>query len=221
AVLKNLSFKIERGEYLAVVGENGSGKSTLIKAILGLAELSSGSVRLNESVKKSDIGYLPQQTEVQKDFPARVDEVVISGCLASRGMLPFYTSKEKRLAAYNMERLDISNIRKRSFRELSGGQQQRVLLARALCSAKALLVLDEPAAGLDPLISSEMYSLLRKLNKEGMTIVMVSHDIGAAVENADKILHIGSDVFFSGSVDDYLSSETGKRFLGGYAKYFK
>lgn len=219
--LKNVSFRIEKGEYLAVVGENGSGKSTLIKAILGLTELSSGMIRLNGGIKKSEIGYLPQQTEVQKDFPARVDEVVLSGCLASSGIFPFYASKDKKLAVNSMELLEIASIRKRSFRELSGGQQQRVLLARALCSAKAMLVLDEPAAGLDPLISSEFYSLLRKLNEEGLTIIMVSHDIGAAKENADKILHLGTNIFFFGSADEYLRSETGKRFSGENAKYSK
>lgn len=219
--LKNVSFQVEKGEYIAVVGENGSGKSTLIKAILGLTELSAGMIRLNGGIKKSEIGYLPQQTEAHKDFPAGVDEVVLSGCLASKGIFPFYASKDKRLAVYSMELLEIANIRRRSFRELSGGQQQRVLLARALCSAKAMLVLDEPAAGLDPLISSEFYGLLRKLNEKGMTIIMVSHDIEAAKENADKILHLGIDHFFFGSADEYLGSETGKRFSGENAKYSK
>ena len=222
AALKNVSFQIEKGDYLAVVGENGSGKSTLIKAILGLTELSSGMIRLNGGIKKSEIGYLPQQTEVQKDFPARVDEVVLSGCLASRGIFPFYTSKEKRLVLHKMELLDIVNIRKRSFRDLSGGQQQRVLLARALCSAKAMLVLDEPAAGLDPLISSEFYRLLGKINKEERTtVVMVSHDIEEAKKNADKILHLGTDSFFFGSVDQYQRSEAGKRFSNENARYSK
>lgn len=221
AALKNVSFRVEKGEYLVVVGENGSGKSTLIKAILGIAELSSGRVRLNGGIKKSEIGYLPQQTEMQKDFPATVDEVVLSGCIASKEIFPFYTSKDRRLAAHSMELLEIANIRKRSFRELSGGQRRRVLLARALCSAKAMLVLDEPVAGLDPLISSEFYSLLRQLNQEGMTIIMVSHDIVAAKENADKILHLDTDIFFFGSADEYMRSETGKRFSGEDVKYSK
>lgn len=221
AAFKNISFRIEKGEYLAIVGENGSGKSTLVKAMLGLVDLSSGAIVLNEKLRRGDIGYLPQQTEIQKDFPARVDEVVLSGCLALTKIIPFYTSKEKKIAAYNMELLGISNIKKRSFRELSGGQQQRVLLARALCSAGAMLVLDEPAACLDPLISYEFYGLLRKLNENGMTIVMVSHDIEAAQENANKILHLGTDSFFFGSVDEYLRSDTWKNFSGKHAEYFK
>ena len=213
AAVKNVSFSIEKGECLAIVGENGSGKSTLVKALLGLTEPSSGCIRLNGGIKKTDIGYFPQQSVVQKDFPARVDEVVISGCLASRGFIPFYSSKDKNFAVHNMELLDIAKIRKRSFRDLSGGQQQRVLLARALCSAKSMLVLDEPTSGLDPLISSEFFRLLRKLNKEeGMTLVMVSHDMEAAKENADKILHLGTDSFFFGNVNEYMKSEMGKRF---------
>ncbi|NLX85343.1 MAG: metal ABC transporter ATP-binding protein [Synergistaceae bacterium] len=214
AAVKNVSFCIEKGECLAIVGENGSGKSTLVKAILGLTEPSSGCVRLNGNIKKSDIGYFPQQKEVQKDFPATVDEVVISGCLASKGIFPFYSSKDKKVAAHNMELLDIAKMGKRSFRDLSGGEQQRVLLARALSSAKSMLVLDEPTSGLDPLISSEFFALLRKLNKEeGMTLIMVSHDIEAAKKNADKVLHLCKDSFFFGNINEYLESEMGKRFL--------
>ena len=222
AVLKDLSFHVEEGEYLAVVGENGSGKSTLIKAILGLVDLSSGSIRLDGGIKKGGIGYLPQQREVQKDFPAADCEVVLSGCLVSRRIVTFYTPDDKRLAMRNMELLDISDLKKRSFRDLSGGQQQRVLLARALCSAKTMLILDEPAAGLDPLISSEFYGLLGRLNKEnGMTIIMVSHDIEAAREYADSILHIGTGRYFFGSVSEYLRSDTGKRFSNGNAGHSK
>ncbi len=212
--VKDVSFHVEKGDYLAVVGENGSGKSTLMKAMLGLTDISSGHIRLDKNVKRTDIGYLPQQKDVQKDFPAKVEEVVISGCLAARGILPFYSNKDKILARSNMELLDIAEMRKRSFRDLSGGQQQRVLLARALCSAKAMLILDEPVTGLDPLISSEFYGLLRKLNKEeGMTLVMVSHDINAARENADKILHLSGGTYFFGSVDEYQRSDMGKRFF--------
>jgi zinc transport system ATP-binding protein len=211
--VKNVFFSIKKGECLAIVGENGSGKSTLVKTILGLTEPSSGCIRLNGDIKKTDIGYFPQQREVQKDFPASVDEVVISGCLASRGIFPFYSSKDRRLAAHNMELLDIAKMEKRSFRDLSGGEQQRVLLARALSSAKSMLVLDEPTSGLDPLISAEFFRLLRKLNREeGMTLVIVSHDLEAAKQNADKILHLGTDSFFFGNVCEYLQSEMGKRF---------
>lgn len=218
--VNNVSFKLERADYLAIVGENGSGKSSLIKGILGLIEISSGKITIDKHIKQTGIGYLPQQTQVQKDFPARVDEVVISGCLASCGFIPFYSRHEKNIAAYNMERLGITELKKRAYRDLSGGEQQRVLLARALCATRGMLVLDEPAAGLDPVISAEFYLLLKRLNKdEKITVIMVSHDIEAAEENADKVLHLGTEAFFFGTTAEYMNSEIGKRFSNGHVKY--
>lgn len=218
--VRDVSLTLDSGDFLAIVGENGSGKSTLIKGILGLVDLSSGSVSFGSGVKRKEIGYLPQQAEIHKDFPARVDEVVISGCLASLGFRPFYSKLEKNIAEYNMERLGIKELKKYSYSDLSGGQQQRVLLARALCAAKSILLLDEPAAGLDPVISSEFYMLLNKLNKDdGITIIMVSHDIRAAVDNADKVLHMGTKVFFYGTSSEYMNSEIGRRFTECYGKY--
>ena len=215
AVVNSVSFELERGDYLCIVGENGSGKSTLLKGILGLIPLRGGSVGFSDGLKRTDIGYLPQQTQAQRDFPATVREVVLSGCLnGSRG--PFYSSADRNLANKNMEKLSVTDIARRSYRELSGGQQQRVLLARALCAAKELLLLDEPVTGPDPVVTAEFYCLIKKLNRDsGIAVIMVSHDIECAVENANKILHLGErGVEFFGTTEDYLKSDAGRRFAG-------
>jgi zinc transport system ATP-binding protein len=212
-VIKNLSFEVGTGDYLCVVGENGSGKSTLIKGLLGLLPAQTGSVVLGD-VKRSEIGYLPQYKAARKDFPASVSEVVLSGRQGGRGILPFYSKQDKAIAAENLERLGIADLRKKCYRELSGGQQQRVLLARALCASRKLLLLDEPASGLDPLISVELYRLIAKINREtSVAIVMVSHDIKSAVENAKRILHVKHEQLFLGSPDEYQHSAIGKEFL--------
>ena len=214
-VLEDVSFSIEEGDYLCIVGENGAGKSTLVKTILGLEGIKSGEIIFGDNLNKNEIGYLPQQTQAQKDFPASVYEVVLSGCLNSRGMNPFYSSKDKKLANEMIKSLNIENIKKKSFRELSGGQQQRVLLARALCATKKIIVLDEPITGLDPTVTREMYSLIKEINKKGITIIMVSHDINFAVNNASKILHLKKNIKFFGNTEDYVNSEVGRRFIGG------
>ncbi len=216
-VVENLSFEVEAGDYLCIVGENGSGKSTLVKAILGLKETARGHLHFGEGLKKGEVGYLPQQTTAQKDFPASVFEVVISGCAADKNGM-FYSKAHRKLARENMEKLDILHLRKKCFRELSGGQQQRVLLARALCATKKLILLDEPVSGLDPVVTNELYSIIKEINlKYGITIVMVSHDLHSALENANRILHLNKNGSFFGSVQEYLSSETYKSFSGGVA----
>ena len=213
-VTEDLNFTIEKGNYLCILGENGSGKSTLIKAILGLKPQVKGDIEWCGDVKKNEVGYLPQQTVVQKDFPASVREIVRSGCLAKCGIRPFYSKKEKELAESTMKQLNITGLSKRCYRELSGGQQQRVLLARALCATRKMLLLDEPVTGLDPKAQNELYELIAKLNREGVTIIMVSHDLAAAVKYASHILHIGSKKqLFFGKTKDYLKSRTGKLFL--------
>jgi zinc transport system ATP-binding protein len=213
AVVRNLNFQVEQGDYLCIVGENGSGKSTLIKALLGLKSPMAGEIRTGDGLEADGIGYLPQQTIVQKDFPASVQEIVLSGCLNRFGWHPFYRKEEKALARKHMEKLGITHLAKRCYRELSGGQQQRVLLARALCATKYMLLLDEPVAGLDPLAMQEMYDLLLKLNKEEkITIIMVSHDIQAAATYADHILHISEEPLFFGTRDEYLQSKIGKAY---------
>ena len=213
-VLRCPDFRVNAGDYLCVVGENGSGKTTLMKTLLGLIKPAGGKIAWGEGLRENEIGYLPQQTVVQKDFPATVREIVLSGCQGRVGRRPFYGKAEKELARRNMERMGLTAMAKRCYRELSGGQQQRVLLARALCATQKLLLMDEPVSGLDPLVTSEMYELIRKLNREGVTIIMVSHDIAAAVRYATHILHVGNESFF-GDAAAYRESAPAKRFLAG------
>ena len=189
-VAENISFMVDKGDYLCIVGENGAGKSTLMKTLLGLTPLMGGSITYGDGLKAHEIGYLPQQTFVQKDFPASVWEIVLSGTLPKCGRRPFFHKEQKQLAEENMKRMDIWDLKKECYRNLSGGQQQRVLLARALCASSRLLVLDEPVTGLDPKVTAEFYQLIEDLNKEGLTIIMVSHDIRAAVKYASHILHV-------------------------------
>ena len=211
-VLQDLSFAVFSGDYLCIVGENGSGKSTLMKTILGLQQPVRGRILTLDGLRKNEIGYLPQQTQVQKDFPASVREIVLSGCQGRCGSRPFYNKEEKHLAADAMEKMQIAQLAKRCYRELSGGQQQRVLLARALCATRKMLLLDEPVSGLDPKATAEMYALIEKLNREdGITVIMISHDIAAAVKYASHILHIGDAVFF-GTKTEYLQSPQGRLF---------
>ncbi len=212
---EKISFTVENGDYLCVVGENGAGKTTLIKALVGLKTPMSGEIVLGDGVTAAEIGYLQQQNDVQRDFPASVKEIVLSGCLRNCGLRPFFNKSEKALAIENMKKLGIYELEKRCYRELSGGQQQRVLLARALCSAKKILVLDEPAAGLDPIAVQEMYELIYELNKnEKITIIMVSHDVEAAVKYSKHILHISKEPLFFGLTSDYAKSDIGRAFLG-------
>lgn len=212
-VVDNLSFSISKGDYLCIVGENGSGKSTLIKALLKMNKPLGGSIVENDGFSQKNIGYLPQQTQIQRDFPASVSEIVLSGCLGRMGLRPFYTKKEKTLAFTNMKKLGIEALANRCYRELSGGQQQRVLLARALCATGEMLLLDEPVAGLDPKVTQEMYELIAKLNREdGITVVMVSHDIAAAVKYASHILHISAAHHFFGTAVEYRGSSSCKPF---------
>lgn len=214
-ILHGLNFEVNAGDYLCIVGENGSGKSTLIKTLLGLQSPVGGKILTGDGLKQTEIGYLPQQTVVQRDFPASVWEIVLSGCGNRMGLRPFYRKEEKQIAKANIERMGLTDLTKRCYRDLSGGQQQRVLLARALCATKKMLLLDEPVSGLDPKVTAEMYHLIESLNKEdGITIIMISHDIGAALQYADHILHIGKDIFF-GTKEAYIKSSSGQSFLKG------
>ena len=214
--VSGLNFQVESGDYLCVAGENGSGKSTLIKGLLKLKAAQTGTVLMGEGLLANEIGYLPQQTAAQKDFPASAYEVVLSGRLSAAGIRPFYSKKDKALADENIKRLGIEDLKNRCYRELSGGQQQRVLLARALCATKKVLLLDEPVAGLDPVVTQELYRLIEKINKEtGITIIMVSHDIGSAVKYASHILHLKKAQVFFGKTEDYLKSSVGIGFMGG------
>ena len=212
-ILEGIHFTVSEGEYLCIVGENGSGKSTLMKAILGLHPLAGGSLEIAGSVHAAGIGYLPQQTPAQRDFPATVLEVVLSGCLNRQGLHFFYTPAQRSEAMMNLGKLGILELKDACYRDLSGGQQQRVLLARALCAASQLLILDEPITGLDPAAAQDLYKTLAYLNqKEGMAIVMVTHDLKAALKSARTVLHIGRKGLFTGTASDYLASPQGRRF---------
>ncbi len=213
-IVSGLDFKVERGDYLCIVGENGSGKTTLMKTLVGLKAVSGGEIIFGEGLSHKNIGYLPQQSSFQKDFPATVREIVMSGFLGKCGLRAFYTKEEKKKAAENMEKLGIAELSSSCYRELSGGQQQRVLLARALCATKDMLLLDEPVAGLDPKVSAEMYSLIEKLSKEEkITVVMISHDIYSAIKYSSHILHIGHTPLFFGKTEEYKVSQVGRVFV--------
>lgn len=214
-ILHHLSFQVNAGDYLCIVGENGSGKSTLMKTILGLQAPISGKILTGDGLKANEIGYLPQQTAVQRDFPASVWEVVLSGCQNRQGLRPFYRQEEKQLAKNKMEKLGLTPLSHRCYRELSGGQQQRVLLARALCATQKMLLLDEPVSGLDPKVTGEMYRLIADINQnDGITVIMISHDIDAALPYANRILHMGETVFV-GTKKAYLKSQLADSFARG------
>ena len=203
AVLEGVDFTVDAGDYLCIIGENGSGKSTLVRALLGLKRQSGGEIVFGGGLSSEDVVYLPQQTGIQRDFPASVREVVLSGCLGS-SVRPFYTAADRKKAEENMKKLGILDLSRKSYRNLSGGQQQRVLLCRALCAASRLLLLDEPVAGLDPVVTGEMYALIRELNRrDGVTVIMVSHDIEAALRDSNKLLHLDRSVVYFGDTEKY------------------
>lgn len=211
SVLSHLNLHIKSGDYLCVVGDNGSGKSTLMRGLLGLLPPLSGSIERAEELERGAVGYLPQQTRAQRDFPATVEEVVLSGFLNRKGL--FYSAAQRSQALMNLGKLGALELRAKSYRDLSGGQQQRVLLARALCAASRLLILDEPVTGLDPAAAQDLYKTLNYLNKkEGMAVVMVTHDLRPALRDAGTVLHIGHSGTFLGTPEEYLTSPYGKRF---------
>lgn len=210
-VAKDISFTVNEGDYLCIIGENGAGKSTLMKTLLHLTTPLGGSITMGDGIKPYEIGYLPQQTVVQKDFPASVWEIVMSGTLSKGGFRPFYSKAQKQLAMENLKRMGIENLKDECYRNLSGGQQQRVLLARALCAASKILLLDEPVTGLDPKAMTEFYQLIASLNDEGIAVIMVSHDLHAAIKYATHILHVEPEDSFFGTKDEYLESESWKQ----------
>ena len=209
-VLEGLNFSINKGDYLCILGENGSGKSTLMRTLLGLQPKLGGEIIMGDGLSQSEIGYLPQQTVVQKDFPASVEEIVISGAVSKSGFFPFYRRADRERSESAMKMMKITDLRRRCYRELSGGQQQRVLLARALVATGKLLLLDEPTAGLDPVVTAEMYELIAELNSYGTTVVMISHDIPSAMKYASHILYIGKDPYF-GTRDEFFKSSAASR----------
>ena len=204
AAVENVSFQIDRGDYMVIVGENGSGKSTLVRAMLGLVRVRSGQIVYGDGLKRTQIGYLPQQTVAQRDFPASVEEVVLSGCANQLGKHFFYGKTLREKAREKMRLLDIEDLKHSPYRTLSGGQQQRVRLARALCATDSLLLLDEPVTGLDPATTQELYQLVRHINRaHGVSIAMVSHDLKSAMADATRVLEVNRGVGFFGSIEDY------------------
>ncbi len=211
----HVSFEVERGDYLVIVGENGSGKSTLMRAMLGLVRPRSGRIEYGDGLLKDRIGYLAQQTPAQRDFPASVEEVVLSGCVNRMGRRCFFSRADREKAMYNMTLLDIKPLRKKPYRTLSGGQQQRALLARALCATDALLLLDEPVTGLDPAAAEEFYHVIRQLNRKcGVAVVMVSHDVSGAMRDANKVLVMDRGMDYFGPVEGYRARFAGRAVSG-------
>lgn len=218
-VVNNINFSVNSGDYLCIVGENGAGKSTLMKSLLHLIPVINGKIQYGDGLTNTHIGYLPQQTTIQKDFPCSCFEIVISGFEGKKGFRPFYNSFEKQEALRNMQKLGLKDFTNRCYNELSGGQQQRVLLARALCATSKLLILDEPVAGLDPKVSNELYGIINNLNTtDRITIIMVTHDIDVALNYATHILHIGHDIFY-GTKNEYLNSDIGKIYINRGIKH--
>ena len=216
SVLSGLNLTISKGDYLCVVGDNGSGKSTLMRGLLGLLQPQIGHIEHAPALRHGAIGYLPQQTRAQRDFPATVLEVVLSGCLNRRGLHFLYTPAQRSETMMNLGKLGILELKDACYRDLSGGQKQRTLIARALCATDKLLILDEPITGLDPASTQDFYAVIRHLNRdEKVAVLMVSHDIGNIVTQANKILQLKQTVQFYGTVDEYKKSEFGREFLGG------
>lgn len=213
-ILSGLNFEINAQDYLCIVGENGSGKSTLMRTLLNLQPALSGTIEYSDGLMKNEIGYLPQQTVVQRDFPASVWEIVLSGNLSQSGARAFYSKQQKQRATENLEKMGITELSEKCYRELSGGQQQRVLLARALCATKKLILLDEPVSGLDPKVTLDMYNTISDINSQGIAVIMISHDISAALKYGTYILHIGSEVFF-GTKQEYIDSGLADFFING------
>ena len=214
--LEDVSFELDEGDFLCIVGENGSGKSTLVKTLLGLVKAKSGELKMHADLKNDDYGYLPQVQPLQKDFPASVSEVVLSGCVNKHKFRPFFNQADKRCALDNMAKLDILHLKRKAFRDLSGGQKQRALIARALCASNKILLLDEPATGLDPEATDSLYELVKKLNKDfGITIVMITHDVRAGLFDANKVLHLQKKVLFYGTLKDYQNNNLHNCHRGG------
>ncbi len=214
-VLEDVDFSLSAGDYLCIVGENGSGKSTLMKALLSLKSPDHGMISFGDGLRRTEIGYLPQQASISRDFPASVREIVLSGCQNSLGHRLFYPAAARHRAAEAMEKLGISHLARRPWQELSGGQQQRVLLCRALCATRRVLLLDEPVAGLDPVVTAELYGIIRGYNRAGMTVIMISHDMQAALSDATHVLHLDGRQVFFGPAEDYRASDAAGHLLGG------
>ena len=190
-VVNDISVDIKEKDYICIVGENGSGKTTLMKALLGLLKPLSGSITYSDGLKQNEIGYLPQSSDIQRDFPASVQEVVLSGCLNKKHTF-FYSKEQKKTAAENMKLTGIYDLRKKCFRELSGGQRRRIDIARALLHRPQLLILDEPTTGLDPQTRKLLGDVVNDLRKnESMTVLLTTHYMEEAAD-ADYVVILDS-----------------------------
>ncbi len=214
-VASGISFSVSPGDLLCILGKNGIGKSTLVKTLLRLIPPISGRLELSGHHTGCGVGYLPQRGETQRDFPASAGEIVLSGRLARIGSRPFFSKEDRQAALDALERTDALELRDRPFSQLSGGQQQRVLLARALCAASRIVVLDEPTNGLDPDAAKGLYDLLETLRHDGLAVIIVSHDVSEALSHATHVLAFENSTenstpgFFT--VDDYLNHLTAKK----------
>lgn len=200
AIVENISFTVNEGNAICIIGENGIGKSTLMKTLLGVLKPVSGEIIFSENKR---FGYLPQINETQNDFPASVNEIVLSGLLNKKSFLAFYNKADKEIAMKNMEILHITHLKDKPFSSLSGGQKQRVLIARALCSTDNILFLDEPITGLDPQTKADFYETLALLQKEGITIVMITHNLEDFINEATHVLVVAKESKFL-TKEEYL-----------------
>ena len=189
-IVNSFDYEINAGDYLCSIGRNGCGKTTFLRGLAGVLRPKAGKIELRDNLQRKQIGYLPQITVTQKDFPASVEEIVLSAFQGKSLLLPFYGRALRERANECLALTRTENLRKACFRELSGGQKQRVLLARALCAAERMLLLDEPVTGLDPESSQNMYNIIKELHEQKkMTIVMVTHDVEASTKYATRILN--------------------------------
>ncbi len=212
-IIDDISFDVEENDFICIAGENGTGKTTLTNAILGLVPISGGDISFY-GISKSDIGFLPQKLKVENNFPASVYEIIMSGFVGKSFLRPFFTKSQKCKADDCLKLLAIEKLKNRSFLELSGGQQQRVLLARAICAAEKLVLLDEPVTGLDAASGAGFYELIKHLNSHhGIAVLMVSHDIERAVGFCSKVLHLGSGKYFFGKSEDYVNTDFFRNYL--------
>lgn len=218
-VLKDVDLDVEKGDYLVIAGGNGTGKSTLISGLVGLKKPTSGQIHYEYDKAKLGLGYMPQQHGLQKYFPASVEEIARTGLLRQKGWNPFYTKAEKKEVLMMLHRLHIGNLAKENFGSLSGGQQQRVLLARALLSSSELILMDEPTAGLDPMITRDFYRLLDEIHRQGVTLVMVSHDLNLALEHANKVFYLEDERGTLYTKEEFLASEQGRKVVGHDTHY--
>lgn len=204
-IIKNINLEINDGEYVCVFGDNGVGKTTFLKTILGLIPPLSGSIIIEDTFNKKEVGYLPQRMQLKPEFPASCFEIVLSGCVNRLKIWPFYRKSHRDLAIEKMKLLGVANLKDKPFRVLSGGQQQRILLARALCATDRLLILDEPFTGLDYHAAKSLYDLLEKINKQlNVTIIVVSHFMEDILAYSTKVVHLSKEEVFCGTPEQYV-----------------